>query len=107
MIYTIGRETSYLSAILASGTIDKIGKCSVEEQRERWHPNAWMDEDYPGGVVFKTFRDAEAAIKLSDRNSIFAVFGVDADWEDDTEEDPSLPHFAHRLLVDSRIIVLC
>jgi hypothetical protein len=88
-IYTIGHRANYLKAIAQSdtGTIKKLGK----------------SKDYPGGYAFLTREDAERRIQEAYANRGFAVFGLKAHWEHDTE--PSTGWW-HNLLRDAEIIVL-
>jgi hypothetical protein len=60
-------------------------------------------EYYPGGSVFASREDAERAVHRFPGRG-YAVFGVDASWEADTE--PSLDGSWHDLLRDAVIITL-
>lgn len=88
MIYTVGHEANYREAITQYGTIQKLGK----------------DQDYTGGVVFETIADAERYLRQVDHESDWCVWGVDADWQIDTE--PSAVGWWHFLLVDKDIVDL-
>jgi hypothetical protein len=86
MIYTIGHRESYLRG-LQQGVLYKLGR----------------RKDYPGGYAFKTKEDAQRRIDEVYDDS-YAVFGLDADWEEDTV--PSEHGWWHALIVDRPIIVL-
>lgn len=89
MIYTIGHKDSYLVAEM-EGTVTKVGKLP--------------DGSYPGGVAFKSYIDAARYIRDHPRTCDgFTVFGLEADWEEETE--PGDEVYNH-LLVDSRVIFL-
>jgi len=68
MLYTLGHTKSYLQYF--------------EEDSQPMKKGRDLSENYPGGSVWKTFKEAEAHAKL---DPDFSVFGVDADWEKDTE----------------------
>lgn len=87
MIYTIGKKDIYLSALAEQGTLQKLGKGMLN------------GKPYPGGSVWKTYDEALEAAK---RNPGFMVFGVDADWDNDTEPATRF----HNLLKNADIIVL-
>lgn len=106
MIYTIGNERNYLEAICQEGgPIEKMGKATMHEQRERWHQEAWKPHDYPGGYAFKTAEDAQRRIDEAYPDRGFAVFGLLADWEQDTYPNPN-GGWWHNLLVDVEIVLL-
>jgi len=100
MIYTVGNREGYLRLIFDMGTILKIGKCAVEDfvgdKKE-------FPDGYPGGYALRTIKDGERLIKELNRPD-FAVFGLNADWERDTE--PAGDGWWHYLLRDAEIIVL-
>lgn len=83
----------------------KVGKATVAEQRERWGGEwAWIDKDYPGGYAFLTAEDAQRRIDEAYPEQGFAVFGLLADWETDTE--PAKDGWWHNLLRDAALVVL-
>lgn len=86
MIYTIGHRESYLRG-LEAGQLYKTGR----------------HDSYPGGYAFKTREDAQRRIDEAYDES-YAVFGLDADWEQDTV--PSKHGWWHALVVDRPIILL-
>lgn len=95
MIYTIGNKENYLKAIAEQGTIFKVGKT-----------DDWQGQSYAGGCCFETYDEAKQFAQewTKELGREFAVFGLDADWEKDTEAGAIKPY--HFLLVDTPIIVL-
>ena len=95
MIYTIGHEANYQKAIADSPYhgISKVGK-TIGPQ----------GEPYSGGYAFQTIEDAERRIVEEGKVGVWAVFGLDADWEQDTE--PTAAGWWHYLLRDAAVIVL-
>jgi len=89
MIYTIGHAASYLEAIRQRGRIFKLGKT----------------DQYPGGYAFETVKDAHRRIDEAYPVRGFAVFGLDVDWDRDTEPNRE-GGWWHNLLIDAKIIVL-
>lgn len=85
MVYTIGRTEAY-EAELDAGPVEKRGRSSAE--------------GYPGGSVWRDFDDA-----LRDCPPGYSVYGVDADWDNDTA--PSRDGDWHDLLRDAPIVRLC
>lgn len=96
MIYTIGHNANYLQAIANSpeGKIYKTGKRDPGEQ----FPNG-----YEGGYAFQFMEDAQKRIDEAYPDRGFAIFGLLADWETETEPSESWWHY---LLIDAEIIVL-
>jgi hypothetical protein len=90
VIYTIGHRESYLKAIAEAddGKIEKLGK----------------SDERPGGYAFRTCEDAQRRIAEAYADRRFAVFGLEADWELDTEPSPT--GWWHNLLRDATIVVL-
>lgn len=87
MIYTLGRKSVYDIHIEHNPQAMKIGRT----------------EDYPGGSVWRT--PEEARQYLADKNlDDFDVYGVEADWEKDTEPAKDGPF--HDLLGDARLVRL-
>lgn len=84
MIYTVGNEQMYLSA-LSAGELVKNAK----------------SEQYPTAKVFETVQDAETFLEPE-----MAVFGVEADWDADTSLDESLTAFHRHLARDAKVIRL-
>jgi hypothetical protein len=91
MIFTIGATKHYL----------------------KWHHKCQEDgvpfekagrsSDCEGGSVWQTREEAENYL-IENNKSNFSVFGVDADWDLDTE--PNENDSWNNLLVDSEIIIL-
>lgn len=82
MIYTVGNEQMYLSALKA-GELTKNAK----------------SEKYPTAKVFETLQDAETFLEQE-----MAVFGVEADWDADTMLDESLTAPFRHLARDARVV---
>lgn len=86
MCYTIGHEKSYDQALQEGGNV-KLG---------RYGPTPEEPEGYPGGIVFRTIQNAKEFIMSGgmDRwfpnrdKSVWAVYGLLADWDHDTYETP-------------------
>ena len=97
MIYTIGHKTNYLAAIQREGVIQKVGKRLPGED-----PN--YPDGYPGGYAFRTLEDAARGLLEEDKSGKWGIFGMDADWERDTELADD--GWWHHLLKDADIIVL-
>lgn len=104
MIYCIGHTRGYrkhIRDLAARGeTPVKIGKRDDID-----------GEPYPGGSVWRTRKDAQHWPETLGPQwdpprmpEAFSVFGVDADWERDTEPDSEHPF--HNLLKDSPLIDL-
>lgn len=87
MIYTIGHREIYLKL---------FGGEKQPHKRGRY-------EGYQGGSVFRT--EAEADIYLEERGlHSHDVFGIEADWDTDTEPHPGQPF--HDLLTDAPLVRL-
>jgi len=104
MIYCIGYTDGYRKHIRdmkARGeTPIKVGKT-----------DNLNGEPYPGGSVWRTREEAQHWLETLGplwreprTTDQFSVFGVDADWEKDTEPDPVDPF--HNLLKNSPLIDL-
>jgi hypothetical protein len=95
VIYTVGHKANYLQAIADSdeGCIQKVGKT-----------DDLNGQPYPGGYALRTYEDAQRLLEEVGHVDDWAVFGLDADWEQDTE--PSQDGWWHNLLRDAWIIVL-
>lgn len=84
MCYTVGHKKSYDQALKEGGNIKK----------GRYGPTLDEPEGYPGGIVFRTIQDAQDFIAsggmarwFPDRDeSVWAVYGLLADWDRDTYE---------------------
>lgn len=68
MIYTVGHKENYLKSFKDYGRLIKVGR----------------QANYTGGIVFRTREAAEKFIEEAYPNRGFAVFSVDAKWEEDT-----------------------
>lgn len=98
MIYTIGHRVNYLKAMQeVGGSIRKLGKRGSGEHTD-------FPMGYPGGFAFQTIEEAQRAIEEHDKLGEWGVFGLEADWEIDTE--PSPDGWWHNLLRDATIIVI-
>lgn len=97
MIYTIGHRENYLKNIERYGTIQKLGRLApgVDDR---------YPEGYPGGYAFKTLEDAQRGLIEENPSGTWAVFGIEADWDQDTAPDSD--GWWHSLLKDADIIVL-
>lgn len=88
MIYTIGNRETYPKSNKTVSTVYKVGR----------------RPDYPGGAALKSREDAERLITELGEQETYAVYGLDAVWEQDTY--PASDGWWHYLLRDARIIVL-
>lgn len=95
MIFTIGNESLYKDAMQRHGELLKRGR----------DDGITIRDDYIGGYAFKTKQEAQKRIDEAYANEGFAVFGLDADWEEDTYENPDGYWWRH-LLRDAKIIGL-
>ncbi len=81
MIYTIGYSANLQQAIAKDGPVKQLD-----------------------GYAFKTLTDAFRMICEINHLDDFCIFGLDADWENDTT--PSTDGWWHDLINDANIIVL-
>lgn len=86
MIYTIGHTESY--------------ERYFQEQQPDGPMKKGQRENYPGGSVWKFYKDA---FKMCPEN--YSVYGVLADWDNDTESNKHGKF--NNLLVDSKLVKLC
>lgn len=86
MLYTIGFEEGYDDGLSQQDVLYKQGRT----------------EEYKGGAVWKT-EDAAREACPSDN---FAVYAVDADWEEDTW-DPEPKKGLRHLVSDAEILHKC
>ncbi|MFL5260412.1 MAG: hypothetical protein ACJ8AS_11715 [Hyphomicrobiales bacterium] len=93
MIYTFGLKKKY-DAILAADphSFYKRGKSNPLGKPDR------------GGGVWKTPEDVRAYLRSKGWEDIRDVYGVDADWDRDTYQDPETPF--RRLLRSARVVKL-
>ncbi len=89
MIFTIGSKKSYQIAIDKNGILFKVGK----------------QKDYVGGYAFRTFEDAQLRIENVYKDTDFIVWGIKADWNNDTYANPDGGNW-HHLLIDAEIVSL-
>jgi hypothetical protein len=103
MIFTIGNTDSYLKALADDPDLKKIGR-----RDEPLLPD--FPDGYPGGTVWQTREDAQSYIDVAMQQEMpewdparFSVFGLEAEWENDTytPEDGK-----QSLLRDAKIIKL-
>jgi len=92
--YTVGCRASYFTA-LREGPVKKLGA----RPKSRQYPDG-----YPGGYAVHAVEDGEQLLREFGKEGEWAVFGLKADWETDTE--PAEDGWWHNLLVDSYIVVL-
>jgi len=89
MIYTVGRTQIYLDGFEVC--------CRLGEPMQK----KGKAEDYPGGSVWETFEEAQ---KYATEG--FSVFGVVADWENDTIPSEKGKDW-HDLQRDANLIMVC
>lgn len=86
-VFTVGHEETYDRGISErGGKFKKVGR----------------SDDYPGGFACRTPEDAERLIDEFDKRGKWAVYELDADWDDDTVQ--SLNGWWHALLRSSVIM---
>lgn len=61
---------------------------------------------YAGGIVFKTVEDGISFLAETGNLGTYAVYGVEADWNNDTVPDKSPMKPYHRLQRDAKITQL-
>lgn len=88
MIYTIGNTKNYNTYLKEIPNLKKKGR----------------DRDYQGGSVFKTLEDAENYLDDLELNNEYSVYGVEADWDKDTDTSLDGSTRYRDLLIDSKII---
>ena len=91
MIYTFGDRAYYL-ALIKEADVQKRGFLEKRGQTD----------DYQGGTVFETFEKAKEYIA---ERPEYDVFGVQADWETETQPNKA-GHPFHDLLVDAPLVML-
>lgn len=93
MIFTVGHRESYEKGIDEMGAdFQKLGK-----------RDDFQGSPYLGGSVWKSEKEAERYLAVRQLAS-YAVYGILADWETETEQLPDEPY--RRLLVDAQIVAL-
>ena len=86
-VFTVGNEKNYDRGIASCGReFKKLGK----------------DLAYPGGYACRTPEDARKLIVQEGRESEWAVYELEADWEKDTESSEN--GWWHVLLLDAVIV---
>jgi len=93
MVYTIGRTELY--EITFEESTDQNPPTKIDLKTE-----AGVNEDYKGGVVWKTKKEAQKAAE--EKQEDYSVYGVLADWNVDVKEIEG----KNRLLRDSELIKL-
>lgn len=90
MVYTVGPARTYKAKLEVWGNLSKVGRT----------------ENYKGGCAFQTIEAAQRFIqeKMPQEPSKYAVFGLEANWETDTE--PSEDDWWNYLLVNRPIFLL-
>lgn len=88
MIYTVGLRTTYEQYFALCSNPQKLGK------------RMEGGETYPGGSVWQTRKEAQGYLERT-KQSAFAVYGVLADW--DTQTEPSENEW-NNLLVTSPLV---
>ena len=83
MIYTVGNTKDYTRYFLEQGTPKKKGKTP----------------SFVGGSVWPTKEEAQKFCPID-----FSVYGVNADWEKDTE--PDITGLWNNLLIDAELVQL-
>lgn len=87
MIYTVGLVTEY-EPRLAAGPAVKHGRTDT----------------YPGGMVWRTAAEAQAYLLINDVTGARVVYGIEADWDTDTVQEPGESY--GRLVRDAAVVRL-
>lgn len=90
MIYTVGLRRTYEEYLKFCSSPCKLGQCMEGNER------------YPGGSVWQTRKEAQDYLERT-KQPDFAVYGVLADW--DTQTEPSENEW-NNLLVTSPLVSL-
>ena len=93
MIYTIGKTELYEKTFQESIEQDPPIKIGLKTEVE-------VNEDYRGGVVWKTKDEARRAAQEQEED--YSVYGVTAEWDTDVKEVEG----KNRLLYDSELTKL-
>lgn len=86
MIYCIGLTVRYEAALAGPSAPIKRG----------------AGPDYAGGWVWQTVSEADRFIAMNGLTATHSVYGLDADWEQDTEAVAGKPYRC--LLCDARVL---
>lgn len=97
MIYTIGNKNNYDKML--KPFLDDIG---LEEDQTKFVYKLGKEDNYPGGSVFKTIRDAKNFL-IKYQYDDYGIYGVNADWETDTED---CGKEFNNLLVNAQIVTI-
>ena len=92
MIYTVGVRRNYEQILDGSSTPVKLGKCQADDGSE-----------YEGGCAFQTI-EAAASHLLERGLSEYGIYGMMADWEEDTYQIEGEPF--RRLKRDAGLVRL-
>jgi len=98
-VYTIGYTMSYDVGLKDLG--ENFKKAGRDMAVQRNH----IPSDYPGGIIFETVKLAEKYIEAK-RLRGYAIYEVDADWNNDCEideNDGELAFWKH-LMITSQIL---
>lgn len=80
MIYTIGVKEKYDKML--KPFLDDVG---LEEDQSKIVYKLGKEDNYPGGSVFETIRDAKNYLNKHKLDN-YGIYGVNADWLTDTEK---------------------
>lgn len=92
MIYTIGNKANY-------------DRFFVEQAAEDGPHKLGRTENYQGGIVFETEEIARRYLKGMPCGEDYDVYGVLADWENDTTPEGTAGEW-HDLLVTAKLVKL-
>jgi hypothetical protein len=108
MIYTIGRTRDYLMALtckeVSGQRLHKLGRRQIADE-ERFIATAYYMKPFPGGSVWATREEAQAFVDSRDLYQ-FAVFGVEASWDDTADAWDTQAAGWRDLLVDAPVLRL-
>jgi hypothetical protein len=108
MIYTIGRTRDYLMALICKEIywqrLQKLGRRQIAVE-ECFFGTPYYMKPFPGGSVWATREEAQRYIESRNLYQ-FAVFGVEASWDQTAEAwDPEAEGWSD-LLVDAPVLRL-
>jgi hypothetical protein len=108
MVYTIGRTREYLIALtckeLSGRRLEKVGRRELASE-EHFFGTCYYMKRFPGGSVWASREEAQAFLETRNLYQ-FAVFGVEASWDQTAEPWDPLAAGWRDLLIDAPVVKL-